>query len=413
VLLLRIHGVKILGFLFWGLLRQMKRGFKSCFKEMLGMLKDKKSAMIKALIETLCAGYFIIGPKEMYEEIRVYNKQRNKDIRINLLVMIEKLISFSFQDGNIREFFIDYIGLFASYAEDKDISVKRKLMNLLKATALRGRKDLGTSLVEWMETQIRTQVKGSQKMIDSLGEYSPQSKAPSHSPSPGVGVTSLHQIEIESPKKVKPIRKPRGLSPKVNEAPKRRSTPTSAPQKEVSLEDSIQNLKKGSLRTCESALNRITELVSTVSKKNPIFELKEADFFDLLSGLRSLLMNPTNSDEMNFKILEILTILFEKLNSSQNDLKKRNIKGCLSELWKKSRVESVLVREKVFGLITRLGTTSFYFGGLVNSSVSLITGQKLKSFNGKWNSKVINIFSCFDWFMESDVQGASLIFPLN
>lgn len=398
VLLLRIHGVRLLGFLFWGLQKQMKRAFKSVLKDLLVMLKDKKSGMIKTLIETLSAGYFLMGPKDMYDEIRVYNSQRNKDIRINLLMLIEKFITYSFEDNSIRDFILDYMGMFVSYAEDKDITVKRKLMTLLKGLIVQGRKDLGGSLVEWVENEIRKQVKGSQKMIDSLGEYSP---APQDTPK-NIWVTSLHKIEIESPK---PIRKIKPVSIKKKFSNK--SSPAPQKEKKLTIQDSIKGLKNGSLHVCQSALSQILNFTSLPSSDNPLYKLTDSNFLDLTSGINTLFMNPTNSDGVNFQILQLLSQLFEKLNSPENNVMKRNIKSSVSNLWKKSRVDQVILREKIFNLIARLGNSSFYFPELVATSLSVIANQNVTDIKLDWNIRVINTLSCFNWFVESDMKGST------
>lgn len=399
VLLLRIHGVNMLGFLFWGLRKQMKKGFKSMLKDLLSMLRDKKSSMIKALVDTLCAGYFIIGPKELYEEIRLYNTQRNKDIRLNILMMTERLVNFAFEENQVRDFMLTFMGMFISYSEDKDISVKRKLMGLLKTVILRGRKDLGKSLVEWMEYEISKQVKGSQKMIQSLGDYSP-----SREPVASVDVTSLHKIEIESPQTSKPASRKKTQTPS-SKLPSLNSNSLSFQSTHFSVDQLIQNLQNGSLELCESSVEKLIIRFSQIGSKNPLFGLSDSSFGELVNGVKFLLRNPANSDELGLMVVQLLTLLFDKLNSAQNNIAKRNIKRCLAEIWNKSRTERKLIQKSVFNLLSRIGNNKFYFSEWVKTGVALIGSQSGSTFNVQWNSHVVTLLSCLDWFAHSNLAG--------
>jgi hypothetical protein len=408
VLLLRIHGVRMLGFLFWGLRKNIRKGYKSVLKDLLNMLKDKKATMIKTLIDTLCAGYFIIGPKELYEEISLYNTQRNKDIRINIIQMIERLITFAFEEKHVKEFISNYMGLFISYSEDKDISVKRKLMGLLKKIIVQGRKDLGDKIVTWMENEIQKQVKGSQKMIQSLGEYSPKGMSTT-----GIGVTSLHQIEIESPqKKVKSRNSSnfkKNVKKSIKRVPDRKQSNSPLPNPELPLNNLIQNLQNGTMNVCNSSIEKLISIFSEVGKKNPLYDLLDKDFEYLIKGLRLLLKNPATSDQLDLMVLHLLTILFDQLNSKWNNITKRNLKKCLEDIWTKSRSNKHNIQEKVFNLVTRIGNNKFYFSELVRTGIKLISQQEIQDFSIKWNFRVITIFSCFDWFSHSNLQGKFLI----
>lgn len=404
VLLLRIHGVNLLGFLFWGLRRQIKKAFKSVLKDLLSMLRDKKASMIKVLVDTLCAGYFIIGPKELYEEMRLYNSQRNKDIRLNLLTMTERLVTFAFEENQVREFILTFMGMFVSYSEDKDISVKRKLMALLKNIILKGRKDLGKSLIEWMEHEITKQVKGSQKMIRSLGEYSPKPEALA-----SVDITSLHKIEIESPQTSKPLSRKRTQTPS-SQMPSINTHSLNAPPVDHSPERLIQDLQNGSLELCEASVEKLIVRFSQVGAKNPLFGLSDSSFAELVSGIKVLLKNPANSDELDSMVVQLLTLLFDKLNSAQNNLVKKNIKRCLGELWNKSRTERTFIQKSVFSLLGRVGNSKFYFSEWVKTCAALVGSQSPATFNVNWNSNVITILSCLDWFAHSNLEGTNPAF---
>ena len=159
------------------------------------------------------------------------------------------------------------------------------------------------------------------------------------------------------------------------------------------------------MQNTEQTISKIINRISPLGSENPLFSLPKSSYSDLIVGIKNLMRNPASSDGLNLQTLQVLTLLFDQLNSRTNNLSEKNIKPCLNEIWMKSRMEHQFTRQRAFDLLARIGNCSFYLYDLIKSGVPFIGNQNETQFDYKWNKRIITVLSCFDWFSKISLQG--------
>ena len=125
---LQIIGLKMISLLAKGLRNNLHNLIKNNFGILISKLKDRKFQVIEQLILTINNCFYCISIEEIYEEIKVYNKKRNKDIRMNIISVIKNLFDFIHQK-NKKSYLQKFFKLFGKtidiYFKDQDITIKQ------------------------------------------------------------------------------------------------------------------------------------------------------------------------------------------------------------------------------------------------------------------------------------------------
>lgn len=127
---LHICGVRVIGMLAHGLRKHARALLKNHLKDMLASLKDKNQQVAKAYHLALIETFHVFRPEELFDELRLYNERRNKDIRLNLLTVLKNWLEFTCTWPEQQEslnFVVKCIAQIANaYYEDPDIEVRNE-----------------------------------------------------------------------------------------------------------------------------------------------------------------------------------------------------------------------------------------------------------------------------------------------
>ena len=131
----QICGIKTLGLLAKGLRLAFRPQIRSNLETFISKFKDKKGPILEALHTAMCECFYSLSVEDIYEEVKIFNVQRNKDIRMNILRITKNLFDFLIDqevNANTSKNFQTFIKTFGAllniYYEDPDIEV-RKLTN--------------------------------------------------------------------------------------------------------------------------------------------------------------------------------------------------------------------------------------------------------------------------------------------
>lgn len=131
----QICGIKTLGLLAKGLRSAFRPQIKSNLETFITRFKDKKGPILEALHNAMCECFHCLSVEDIYEELKIFNVQRNKDIRMNILRITKNLFDFLVdQEVNqntqktLQTFIKTFCALLNIYYDDPDIEV-RKLTN--------------------------------------------------------------------------------------------------------------------------------------------------------------------------------------------------------------------------------------------------------------------------------------------
>ena len=129
----QICGLKIIGTLAKGLRSSIRSYVKSNMDILIEKLKVRKTILADNLLETFNSVFYILSAEELYNELKVFNKERNKDIRFNVIKIVKNYFDFILltEDNNLMGSFISLFSkILNCYFDDKD-SVIRNLNNEL------------------------------------------------------------------------------------------------------------------------------------------------------------------------------------------------------------------------------------------------------------------------------------------
>jgi hypothetical protein len=130
----QICGIRIFGALAKGLRQASRNYIRPNFSLLVSKFKDKKIAVLDALHSVITDCFYCLSVEEIYEEVKVFNTQRNKDIRINILRMAHNLFDYLTDreptaETKILQSFVRCFGeVLNIYYDDPDIDV-RKMTN--------------------------------------------------------------------------------------------------------------------------------------------------------------------------------------------------------------------------------------------------------------------------------------------
>lgn len=131
---IQICGMKIFGALAKGLRLNARQYVKSNFNLLVAKLKDRKAIILEALHAAIKNIFFCLTVEEIYEEVKIFNIERNRDIRLNILVLAKNLFCFLIETKDMSKNIPIFIRMFKemlnAYYDDPDIEV-RKLNNEL------------------------------------------------------------------------------------------------------------------------------------------------------------------------------------------------------------------------------------------------------------------------------------------
>ena len=125
---LQIIGLKMISALAKGLRGNIHNLIKNNFGILISKLKDRKFQVIDQLLDTINHCFYCLSIDEVYEEIKVYNKKRNKDIRMNIISVIKNFFDFVFQKkkkNSFEKFFKLFGKTIDIYFKDQDITIKQ------------------------------------------------------------------------------------------------------------------------------------------------------------------------------------------------------------------------------------------------------------------------------------------------
>lgn len=132
---IQICGIKIFSILAQGLRSNGRNLLKSILETLVLKLKDKNSSIQTTLQDTLLNMLFAFTFEEIYDELKIYNKNRNRDIRYQILIFLKNVFNFIKR----REDFKKSISVFLKhsaellniYYEDPDNEIRKETNNLV------------------------------------------------------------------------------------------------------------------------------------------------------------------------------------------------------------------------------------------------------------------------------------------
>jgi hypothetical protein len=131
-MLVQICGIKTIGLLAKGLRAAFRPQIKANLETFISKFKDKKGPILEALHSAMCECFYCLSVEDIYEEVKIFNTQRNKDIRMNILRIAKNLFEFLVDQeatANTQKTFQTFIKNFGAllniYYDDPDIEVRK------------------------------------------------------------------------------------------------------------------------------------------------------------------------------------------------------------------------------------------------------------------------------------------------
>lgn len=403
VLLIKVSAVNLLGVLFRGLRKEMKRTFKSYFKLLLNMMKDKKPMMTNALQLALQPGFYILPLGELYEEIKLYNKERNKDIRIQIIQLISKYSEFSFLSKKTKLFAKTFIELMSVYAKDPDSEVKNKLMIFLKNYIKQCRKELDPTQTIQIQELISTNVKGSQKIIASLGEYTVTKISNSETNDienncQQNSITSAHFIDEKKPQKKKSLQSRVPNKRKIS-----RTEHNDLHIEELSFIDYLQNFRNNPNE------ENLSKLQQNLVKENITIQIVQCST-DLLQQVYEIIADILSSDNKNIQKLALNTII--QLNSIVSKTSKKYIISSsifLESVWQLVLSDNNDIRFSALNFLENQASISKN-SSMFYDCIIKVLNQLVQSKNSEISQYIFDMLNGTKWIHHGNQESKLFIF---
>lgn len=130
----QLSGLKILSALARGLRTAFHHSARSALGSLLRKLNSKQTPLVEGVLSTLSAFFHCCSLEEIAREVEEVNAQRNKDIRLQTIELLQRLFVFisTLRPAQVPIFFKLFSKMVGRFLEDQDIEVRRRASELVQ-----------------------------------------------------------------------------------------------------------------------------------------------------------------------------------------------------------------------------------------------------------------------------------------